>query len=354
MEKLKIGIIGAGTISKRHLDGYRQNPHAEVCAICDVNEATAKARAEEFGIPMFCSDPMQILSDPDIDAVSIVTPTFTHKDLVIAALEHGKHVLCEKPPALNAKEASQCEAAAKASGKVLMYGFVVRFSKEAVFLKDYVNSGAMGKLYYAEVARLARSFRIGGWFVNKELSGGGPMIDSVIHQLDMTLYLMGYPKVHSVKGFTSHELNGLPYAMKGIPGGWVSADTNTYERETETLAGGLVRFVDGTTLFVKASWVLNTTKPGNLVELCGTKAGARVDTEGTHLIRADESGYYLESQPVLKEEYNMFHREMDHFVDCCLGNTECIIRPREGTQIMQIIDAIYQSAETGKEVIIEQ
>lgn len=351
MSKLRIGIIGAGAISKRHLNSYRQNGTVEVCAICDVNGETAKARAAEFSIPHYCTDPMKLLEDPAIDAVSIVTPTFTHKDLVLAALENGKHVLCEKPPALNAAQAAQCEAAAKASGKVLMYGFVVRFSKETQFLKDYIASDAMGEIYYAEVSRLARSFRIGGWFVNKELSGGGALIDSVIHQLDQTLYLMGHPKIHSVKGFATNAISDLPYKMKGNGKGWNSADTNNYSHEVESLAGGLIRFADGRTLYVKTSWALNTARPGKLVELCGTKAGAITDNDGIHLVSVDPSGYYLESSPVLKNESNSFDAEINHFVDCCQGNAQCIVKPEEGTQIMQIIDAIYKSAETGKEVI---
>ena len=348
---LNIGIIGAGAISKRHLNGYRQIPGVQVCAICDLNEQTAKTRAAEFSIPAYCTDPMQILTDPNIDAVSIVTPTFTHKDLVLAALEHGKHVLCEKPPALNAREAAQCEEAAKKSGKLLMYGFVVRFSKETQFLKDYIASGAMGEIYYAEATRMNRHHRIGGWFVNQEMSGGGALIDSVIHELDMVLYLLGYPRVHSIKGFTSREIGSLPYAMKGVGGGWNSADTASYAYEVESLAGALIRFVDGRTLYVKTSWALNTCRPGKLVELCGTKAGAEVTKEGVSLFRADESGYYLESTPVLKEEVAGFDREISHFVDCCLGEAECIVKPEEGTAIMQIIDAIYRSAETGKEVV---
>lgn len=348
---MKIGIIGAGTISKRHLNSYRQNGQAEVWAICDVNEATAKARASEYGIPNYYTDPMQILEDPTIDAVSVCTPTFTHKDLVLTALEKGKHVLCEKPPALNAQQAAQCEAAAKASGKVLMYGFVVRFSKETAFLKDYIASGAMGNIYYAEVARLARSFRIGGWFVNKELSGGGALIDSVIHQLDQTLYLLGYPQIHSVKGFATNAISDLPYQMKGNGKGWSSADTNSYSHEVESLAGGLIRFADGRTLYVKTSWALNTTRPGKIVELCGTKAGATVDNNGIQLVSVDPSGYYLESTPVLKDEVANFDLEINHFVDCCLGKADCIVKPEEGTQIMRIIDAIYESAQTGKEVI---
>lgn len=351
MEQVRIGIIGAGAISKRHLNGYRQLPNVKVCSICDVNEATAKTRAQEFGIEKYFTDAMDIITDPEIDAVSIVTPTFTHKDLVIAALENGKHVLCEKPPALNAKEAAMCEEVAKKTGKLLMYGFVVRFNKDTTFLKDYIATGALGKIYYVELARIARAFRIGGWFVNKELSGGGALIDSVIHQLDMALYLMGHPKVHSVKGFASREIAGLPYKMKGVGAGWNSADTNSYSHEVESLAGGLIRFEDGTSLYLKTSWALNTTKPTKFVELCGTEGGAILENGSIKLVTVDESGYYLESTPVLRDEFVGFDREIAHFVDCCTGKTECICKPEQGTQIMQIIDAIYESAETGKEVI---
>ena len=147
MSKLRIGMIGAGAICKRHLNAYQKNAQAEVTVICDLNEALVKRRAEAFGIAKYCTDPMEVIQDPEIDAVNILTPTFTHKDLVIAALRNGKHVLCEKPPALNAAEAAEIEAEAKASGKLMQYGFVVRFSREAEFLKDYIASGAMGCIY---------------------------------------------------------------------------------------------------------------------------------------------------------------------------------------------------------------
>jgi len=351
MSKLRIGIIGAGTISTRHLKNYKQNPWVELRAICDVNEQTASNRATEFEIPNVYTDPMNILADPNIDAVSIVTPTFTHKNLVLAALEHGKHVLCEKPPALNAQEAALCEAAAAQSGKVLMYGFVLRFSKETAFLKDYIDSGAMGKIYYTEAVRTNRHFRINGWFVDKQKSGGGPLIDSVIHELDTVLYLLGYPDVHSVKGFTSHEIGALPYQLRGIKDGWKSADIHSYKTEVESLAGALLRFRDGTTLYLKTSWVLNTCRPGKLVELCGTKAGAELTSDGIRLVQVDNSGYYMESAPALTANVDHFAGEIDHFVDCCLGKASCICKPSEGTRIMQIIDAIYHSAETGKEIV---
>ena len=200
MNRLNVGIIGAGTISKSHLGSYVKNPNVSICSICDTNYDTAKMRAEAYGIPNYYTDYKEILNDKSIDAVSIVTPTFTHENIVIEALEAGKNVLCEKPPALNYEEALECEKAAKRTGKLLMYGFVLRFSNEVRFLKSYIDDGRMGDIYYADVSRLTRCYKIGGWFVDKEKAGGGPLIDSVVHDLDSALYLMGYPKAVSVKG----------------------------------------------------------------------------------------------------------------------------------------------------------
>ncbi len=351
MDKLKIGIIGAGAISEFHLSGYLNNPEVEVCIICDVNENTAKARAEQFGIQKYCCDHQEILNNPEIDAVSIVTPTFTHKNLVLEALKSGKHVLCEKPPAMNDWEAAECEKAAIESGKVLMYGFVLRFSKEIMFLKEFIDAGKMGEIYYAEASRLQRCCNIGGWFVDKTKSGGGALIDGTIHEIDAALYLMGYPKVKSVKGFATNINKHLPSQMKCAGKAWGSLDTNRYQRSVESLATGYVHFENGACLYIKASWVLNTLQEGRTVDLFGTKAGTHLDGNGVKLLTIEDNNYFMESSPVLKDDVDVFNGEINHFIDCCRGRAECICTPRQGTQIMEIIRAIYESAETGKEVV---
>ncbi len=351
MKKIRIGVIGAGAISEFHLASYAKNPEVEICAICDVNEQTAKARAEQFGIPQYYTSHKEILQDASIDAVSIVTPTFTHKDLVIQALKSGKHVLCEKPPAMNGEEAAECEKVALETGKILMYAFVLRFSKETRFLKDYIDAGKMGEIYYAEATRLERCTNLGGWFVNKEQSGGGVLIDGVIHEIDSVLYLMGYPKVKSVKGTINNKMDYLLNQMKGVGNGWVSSDVSKYDRNVESMASGYVTFENGACLYIKASWALNTVKEGRSFELCGTKAGADFSSNELKLFSVEDYGYYLESTPVLRDNIDVFDEEINHFVDCCAGRGKCICTPQQGTMIMQIINAIYESAKTGKEVI---
>ena len=347
----RVAIIGAGSIAKRHIAAIQANPDAEIACICDMNEERVASIAKEFGLTNYCTDYMDILKDETVDAVSILTPTFTHKTIVLEALNHGKHVLCEKPPALNVQEAIECAEAAAKSGKLLMHAFVRRFGKVVRFLKEYIDSGAMGEIYYADVARMERCNKLAGWFVNKDRAGGGKLMDACIHQLDTALYLMDFPKVKSVKGYTTYVNAHLPGVMKGSKSDWVSADKGTYERTVESMACGQVHFENGACLNVKASDILNVVDEGSYVELCGTKAGFKETGAEIRMVTVDDSGYYLKSSPVLTAEDNAFNNEVNHFVDCCVNGTECICKPEHSVEVMRIISALYESAETGKEIV---
>lgn len=351
MATLRIGIIGAGSIARRYLSKLPAVPNAQVVSLCRRDEAAAQAMAREFQVPGCCTDYMDILRDESVDAVIVATPTVTHAAIVLAALEHGKHVLCEKPPAMNVEEVRACAEAAEKSGKLLMYGFVRRFNKTVSFLKDFVDSGAMGDICYAEVARMARCNKSSGWFVSREHAGGGMLMDACIHQLDTALYLMDFPKVKSVKGYTNYANSHLPGQVKGCAGGWVSADKGSYARTTESFACGQVQFENGACLNIKASDILNVVEEGSYVELCGTKAGFKETGAGVRMVTLDRSGYYLESSPVLTAEKDGMAEELAHFVDCCLNGTPCICTPQHAVQLMAILTALYRSAETGREVM---
>lgn len=345
-DKLKIGIIGAGHISNRHLAGYASNPHVELYAICDVNPEAAQGQADAYHIPVVYSDYKVLLQDAQIDAVSIVTPTFTHKDIVIEALRSGKHVLCEKPPARNVAEAEACLQAAKESGKLLMYAFVVRFTSLVLFLKDYVDSGAMGKINYAEISRMNRCAMMGSWFVDKEKSGGGCLIDGAIHQLDTALYLMGFPKVKSVRGFQSFANGDLPSLIRGR-GPCPPAAVRT----VESFANGYILFENGACMYIKSGYVSNAPETGTGLTLSGEAAGAKLTLDSVELVTLDPSGYFMKSSPALVADSDHFQREIDHFVDCCTNKAECICTPEQAVEVMRIISAIYESAETGREIL---
>lgn len=347
----KIAIIGAGEISKRHLDAYRAAPDAQVVAICDLNEALAKARAAEFGISQVYTDYHEMLKDPAIDAVSVATPTFTHSAIVKDVLYAGKHVLCEKPPALTYEDALSCEEAAQKTGKLLMYGLVCRYNPVYDLVKQQIDTGKLGEIYYAEAYRMQRCSKITGWFCDKTKSGGGELMDAAIHQLDLLLYYMGYPKVKSIRGFTSDVNQDLPLRIKGLKNVYAGADSSPTKRTVESFSSCYITFEGGKNLFLKAAHIANTLNPGTQFEVIGDKGGACVKNGELRLLTIDESNYFMESQPVISHKETPFHIQIRHFLDCCDGKAECNTNAHQGTELIRIMNAIYESAETGKEIL---
>lgn len=346
----KIGLIGAGHISEKHLKAFNNNPGCEIVAIADLNIELAKKRAEEFGIENAYADYKEILNNKSIDAVSIVTPTFTHKNIVIEALEAGKDVLCEKPPALNADEVRLCEETAKKTGKLLMFAMVCRFRSQTQYLKRFIKQGKMGKIISGECARLFRCHGFEGWFTSRK-RGGGVLIDNVIHELDNILYLMDFPKPKAVIASQTFVNSDLHTKLQSTGALWTSEDKNKYETDVESAISGYVTFEDGTSLYIKAAGTLNTVNTGNYIDISGEKAGARFEGANAELkmLELTDDNYFVESTPCLKKP-DAYQDEIDHFINC-LNGEECIIKPSEAVILMEIIDAMYKSADTGLPVV---
>lgn len=348
---LKIGVIGAGSIANMHLDSYAKNQDATVVAIADINEALAKEKAERFGVKNYYADYRKILEDDQIDAVSIVTPTFTHCDITVEALKAGKQVLCEKPPAINVEQVERAVAAARESGKLLMWAMPCRFSQEIQFLKKYVDAGKMGRILQAEAVRTNRYSGLGGWYVDKEKSGGGTLMDAAIHQIDEVMYLMGYPKVKEVLGFSTDINKDLYGKIKGTKSSWTSADKNKSNYTIETAASGYVTFDNGACLYVRAGKIMYTVKTGVYIDLVGENGGARFEHFPDVLTMiSNVDDYMVESKPIINNSVSMFETEINHFVDCCINNTKCICEDWQGIELIKVIEGIYKSAETGKPV----
>lgn len=341
--KLSVGIIGAGTISTYHIQGYQACSEAAVSAICSGHIETAQKRAQEYGIPKVYADYREILKDPDIDAVSVVTPTFTHKQMVLDALTAGKHVLCEKPPCLTAADVEECNRAAEDAGKLLMFGFVVRQLPHVQYLKQFVDSGSMGNIYFAEVNRVSGCKKRRGWFNDKQKAGGGDLFDGCIHEIDAALYLMGYPKLKGVKGYTTNVHNATAYLVAG----------ETPEvRTTESGACALATFVNGACMQIRAGHAFFTPEENTSLELCGEKAGAFVHTfqQDLKILQLKENNQLAETVPELERGVLPHHRQTAHFVDCCLNGTQCMVKPWQAVEVMKLLCAIYESAETGREI----
>lgn len=351
---LKIGIIGAGHISESHLGAFRQMDNCEVKAISDLSAELAQKRATDYGVADVYTDYKELLADKEIDAVVIATPTFTHKTIVIDALNSGKHVLCEKPPALNAKEVAECEDVAKKSGKLLMYALVCRFRTQSMYLKKLIENGKMGDFVSAECIRISRCGASQGWLSSRE-KGGGTLRDACIHEIDSSLWFMGYPKPKTVVATESFVNSDLPDKMKLK--GWKTYHKINCERDVESVIDGFVVLDNGVGLHIKAADILNMIEEEErTITLCGEKLGARIAPDENYKMQLDlvevDDNTFVDSHPQLPST-SPFITMLEHFVDCVTNGTECICKPDEAIVLMQVIDALYESAKTGKPVIFE-
>lgn len=248
---LKVGIIGVGGIVKTHIPGWVASPHAEIAAASDINEPVLDAFCTEFDIKKKSTDPADLFNDPDIDIIDVCTPNRYHAPLSIAALEAGKHVICEKPLAAAPDEIKQMIAARDKAGRLLMTAQHMRFKADSRALKAEIDAGELGDIYHARswmLRRAAAPIRPG--FIMKKHSGGGPCIDIGVHILDLTLWMMGNPQPVSVTGVARNELAKLPGAFSNW-GGKIPP-----EFDVEDFATAFVRFDNGATLILECSWML--------------------------------------------------------------------------------------------------
>ena len=352
MEKLKIGVIGVGNISNEHIQAYLKNPNVELYAFCDINETQLKMMAEKYGVTRTFTDKDEMLALPELDAVSVCTWNSEHAPCTIAALNAGKHVLCEKPMATTVEEAIAMKEAAERSGKLLQIGFVRRFGNDCEVLQDFIQQDFLGEIYYAKATYLRRNGNPMGWFGDVSRSGGGPLIDLGVHVIDLTRYLMGNPKPVSVYGVTFRKL-GNRSELKDQKD-YVSASATDHDIcDVEDMATAMVRYDNGAVLSVETSFSLNLKKPQGTIELFGTKGGARLDPELE--LYTDINGYIADvnlCSPTALSFDGLFQKEIDHFADCILHGTPCRAPAQDGIDIMRILRAIYKSAETGHEVLL--
>jgi predicted dehydrogenase len=345
MAKLRIGVIGLG-MGSAHIRGYKTHPDAEIVAIADVDAHKLAKVGDEHGVAKRYASAEAMLDKERLDIVSVVTPNKFHAPLTIAALEKGAHVLCDKPMAMNAGEARQMLAASKKAKKRLMINFSFRFAEQSQALKRVVDDGVLGEVYFGRTIWHRRRGMpgFGGWFGQKALSGGGPLIDLGVHRLDLALWLMGHPKPTWVMGSA--------YA----PIATAAAKAENKAFDVEDLATGTIKFENGATLIVEASWAANI-RERELMEtrLLGTKGGL--------VQRNKNEGYEFEAELYVEKcgcQFDMAlhppvpaaHNAQYHFVDAILKDTPHTATAEEGVLVMELLDAIYKSAELGAPVRI--
>lgn len=352
MKKLNVGVIGVGSISNEHIQAYLKNENVNLIAFCDTNEDQLKKMGEQYGVKNLYSNKEELLKNPEIDAVSICTWNAAHAECTIAALNAGKHVLCEKPMATNKEDAEKMLQASIDNDRLLMIGFVRRFGNDTKILQDFIKSEFFGEMYFAKAQYLRRHGNPGGWFGDKSRSGGGPLIDLGVHVIDMVHYLFGQPKVTSVYGATFRKLDSRKDLKDDTDYSSVSkSDKDIFD--VEDLATAMIRFDNGAVLSIDASFNLNLKDDVGKIELFGTKGGACIDPEIE--LFTDMNGYLTDvnfKRETSLDMNGLFQNEINHFVDVLLNQTTCLAPAEDGLEIMKILDAIYESARTGHEVIL--
>jgi predicted dehydrogenase len=339
-----VGIIGAGGIARgAHIPGYKKLSHVNIVAVSDPVEAAREGVARDFDIANTYADFREMLKRDDIHAVSVTTPNFLHAEATIAALEAGKHVLCEKPLAMNAKEGEAMCEAARRTGMKLMCGFNNRFNPRIQMMKRFAESGAFGDMYYTRAQALRRR-GIPGWgmFINKEKNGGGPLIDIGVHVLDAALHVLGFPKPIAVSGQTYQKF-GKRKDVLGLMGQW------DYKNFTvEDFAAALIRFEGGATLTLESSFVANLENDVFSFQIFGDKGGAQYEPLKMY---AEQNKTLLDITPVhLPRDVQTHHEEMKSFIESVMNDTPVFTPGEEALQVTRIIDAIYESSDKGREV----
>ncbi len=377
MAKLKIGIIGCGFIANRkHLPMLSNHEDVEVVAFCDLIKERAEASAKEFGAPdaKIYEKYQDLVARKDIDIVHVCTPNSSHCEITVAALQSGKHVMCEKPMAKTSAEAKTMLDAAKASGKKLTIGYQNRFRTDSQFIKGLCDKGELGDIYLGKAfACRRRGVPIWGVFMNKALQGGGPLIDLGTHALDLTLWMMDNYEPVSALGSTFNKIGKMGSPANGM-GAW---DPDKYE--VEDSAFGMVKFKNGATVVLEASWAINMIVANEaMTMLCGTKAGADMFPPAGPILRVadfqaadslhvrvngeNNGKLYIQNYSMgadfigsgkKKEDFAGGTLEMETWLNAIRHDTDVVVKPQQAYTVTRILEAIYQSAASGQLVSME-
>jgi predicted dehydrogenase len=337
---VRVGIIGGGWPGAVHARGYTTAGGFKVVAVADLIPDRRRKLMAEFQIAREYSEAKDLLADKEIDAVSICLPNHLHTSIVLGALKAGKHVICETPPAVTTAEARRMEKAAKKYEKVLLYGFQRRFGGHEQAARMAISKGLIGEPYHVRcVWTRTRGVPIGtGWYLQKQQSGGGALMDTGIHMLDLGWNLLGQP--HPTAAFGINHLRLLGRGREATS-------------DVEEAAFAVVRFEEGKSLELATSWAINQSpqQNGTVCRVHGTEGAIEVYTTNGAMLYRDFDARGKCKENSLKGPKTTHHAAlMRHFRDCMAGKASPMPGSTEGIQLMQMIEAIYKSHRTGKSV----
>ena len=348
---VRFGIIGTGGVAGGGARDFGENPEAELIAVADPSGERRAAFGERFGVPNVLESADELLAMDAVDAVYIAVPNYLHVPLAAQALNAGKHVILEKPLALSRADAEPLVAAARGSGRHFMLGMNQRFTPHVQRARGLVAQGRIGRAYHCKTywRRRAGIPGIGSWFTRKELSGGGGLLDIGVHMLDNALYILDNFDVHSVTGATYRE-----FGPSGAgEGGYGLSERTEAAFDVDDFATAMIKLGGGATVLIDAVWAMHNEHRSEMnIELYGSDGA--IDTYGGKLFRQHGSEYHAienpDAGPLAYPDTSRFH----HFVNVILGREEPCVTLQQALAVQNVIDAIYASAASGREVLVSE
>ncbi len=342
-----IAVIGAGAIGLNHIESFQKHPAAKVVALAETSPERGKEAADKFGVSELVTDYKPLLARDDIDIISIALPNFLHAPVALEALQAGKNVMIDKPMATNAGDAARLVEEAKKQGVLLMVGQNQRMTETVQTAKQLIDRGDLGEVYHAKTAMLRRSGipRIGSWFTQTQFAGGGCVYDIGVHALDRALYLMGEFDAASVSGQTYAK-----FGPRGLgDGSWGKGEINPDKPfDVDDLAVALIKLKSGRTVLLETSWAGHLDNFDG-TQIFGTDGGLKFPP--LQFFHDTPDGYKIEDVEMLPPLVDT--NRMAHFIDVLQGNAEAFVKPEESLALQKILDAIYESSKSGKEVRID-
>lgn len=341
MDKVRVGVIGSGFIGNIHVDALKRVPDAEIVAVASKTPGKAAAFAAERGIPNAYEDYRELLARDDIDAVTVGVPNYLHEEVVCAAAEAGKHIMCEKPFARTIQEAERMLAAVREAGVKLVYGEMLCFAPKYVRAKRLVEEGALGEVFLVKQSE-EHDGPHSPWFWDVNLSGGGVLLDMGCHSIEFARWILDRPAVKSVT------------AQMGT-----YVHTDKTQGEDHSIC--IVEFENGAIGVAENSWA-KTGGVDDRAEIYGSRGHTRADLiRGNALMTHSKAGYGYAVEKAdttvgwtftgFEEEWNYgFPQEMEHFVRVVKGLEEPIETGEDGLEVLKIIYAAYQSAGEGRRI----
>jgi len=346
-DKLRCAVIGTGGIGFDHLHSLVTCHRAAAVALAENNAHRAREACVRHNISRSYADYRELLEQPDIDAVTIALPTHLHAPVTIDALKARKHVLVEKPMALNAKEAAKMIETAKTMKRTLMVAQDLRFHKHTQAARAIIERGDLGEIYHARAFWLRRAGipRIGSWFTRKQLSGGGAVSDLGGHLIDTALHLMKEFDVATVSATTHAK-----FGPRGLgESDWGKSDVDPKKPfDVEDFAAALLRLKSGRSIIIEAAWASFHATDGREFGLDLLGANAGISLWPTRVFKNTLDGHDTLHLTPGKVPYA--EDRIHHFVSCVLDSKKPLVALEESLKVQQVLDAIYASAASGKEV----